>query len=480
MLLQRYRRPPSWIARGASDDGFANAIFSLVFLYILFDVMVGIVYTATDSILDKQEAVVTADGNPFRQLIYSTVIAVTLLLALYRSNFRITVPISHAYHLGIAWAILSSSWAIEPGQSIRRSLLMYAILLPFTVAIHHLGARRTIHLVYMFLAAAIVASLVSVLLHSIPIFAFSIHPIDESDPSVAGAWRGIFSHKNAAGPVAVHASILFLYHGISRGRKLDWFLLILTVVFLIGTRSKTALALALFVICMGGVYHFFMSRKAAPLFSSLMAFVMAFIAVLVLVSWSDVVAFFNNWDNLTGRVAIWQSMIPYIRDHPWLGSGYGSFWGIGDSAPIYRYAVLPFILRLGTSHNGFLEVLATTGIIGLLLAIAALVILPFYRFANPKPNNYKLNSMLFAMWFFGILQNLTESQFFSPEKQSWILVVVAITVVQSRYLKYKRGDLNWLRQTSWPFKLPVKKPLAKEPIVSGPFAARSPALQSMY
>jgi hypothetical protein len=35
------------------------------------------------------------------------------------------------------------------------------------------------------------------------------------------------------------------------------------------------------------------------------------------------------------------------------------------------------------------------------------------------------------MWFYGLLANFTESQFFSLDKQIWLLVVIAISMVHN-------------------------------------------------
>jgi O-antigen ligase len=142
--------------------------------------------------------------------------------------------------------------------------------------------------------------------------------------------------------------------------------------------------------------------------------------------------------------------MPFIETHPILGSGYGSFWAIGYSSPIYETAVTEFVTQIGHSHSGYIEVLLTTGLVGLTLAIIALMIVPYYRFANPLNSDVKLSAMLFSMWLFGMLQNFTESQFFSPDKQSWVFVVIAITVIHSRHMAAKYGDDAWLAATHWP------------------------------
>ena len=39
----------------------------------------------------------------------------------------------------------------------------------------------------------------------------------------------------------------------------------------------------------------------------------------------------------TGRAAIWQAEIAFIRDHPLLGSGFGTFADTGSLSPLHNY-----------------------------------------------------------------------------------------------------------------------------------------------
>lgn len=420
--------------RPASSWDRTSLIMAGIFIYILFDVVVSIVYGATDSFEMRSQALVSdgSEGNRLRQLGYGVMIITSLaIFVMYKKtnilDLIFAVPLT--YTLAIIWALMSSSWAIEPSISIRRSLLMYAILLPLSTTILYLGTQRVLQLLYLFLAVVLIASFISVALNPISIFSFSVHPSNEMDPAVAGAWRGVLSHKNSAGPVMVHASIVFLHHAINRSRKMDWVFFLLSVIFIIGSKSKTALALFLLALMIGLVYRFFVVRQKIILFNLCNAFLLGVVFIFSIGMMDEITSFFSIDENLTGRVGIWRSMVPYIQEHLWLGSGYGSFWGIGDASPIMIYAVQPYIMRLGTSHNGYIEILATTGVIGLVITVFALVVVPYWRFTRASPKSAAVNAMFFSMWVFGIWQNFSESQIFSPEKQSWIFVVVAIVTI---------------------------------------------------
>ncbi|WFU07145.1 hypothetical protein QA648_35150 (plasmid) [Rhizobium sp. CB3171] len=122
---------------------------------------------------------------------------------------------------------------------------------------------------------------------------------------------------------------------------------------------------------------------------------------------------------------------------------------MGYNSPIFQTAKTLFIQQIGHSHSGYIEILLTTGVIGLFLALIALLIMPYYRFVTAIPADALLYPMLFSIWLFGMLQNLSESQFFSPDKQSWIFVVIAIVIVHTRHVAALRGHVGWLQSTAW-------------------------------
>ena len=70
--------------------------------------------------------------------------------------------------------------------------------------------------------------------------------------------------------------------------------------------------------------------------------------------------------SLDGRVPLWQALWPYFYEHPFIGHGFGAFWNQNRFYGISLEAnwVAP------TAHNGFLEEMLGTGVIGLVLFLA--------------------------------------------------------------------------------------------------------------
>ncbi|MEP7286196.1 MAG: O-antigen ligase family protein [Chloroflexota bacterium] len=66
------------------------------------------------------------------------------------------------------------------------------------------------------------------------------------------------------------------------------------------------------------------------------------------------------------RLAHWQAAVGMATDHPWLGVGFGAY-----EAAYPQYALLNWPLALGHAHNYYLNLLAETGLIGLVGYLAA-------------------------------------------------------------------------------------------------------------
>ena len=76
----------------------------------------------------------------------------------------------------------------------------------------------------------------------------------------------------------------------------------------------------------------------------------------------------------SGRTFIWAELIEEISHHPWLGTGFGAFWlgaepGLPSAELLRRIGF--FVLQ---GHNGFLDVLNETGVIGLIFLVTAFIV----------------------------------------------------------------------------------------------------------
>jgi len=68
---------------------------------------------------------------------------------------------------------------------------------------------------------------------------------------------------------------------------------------------------------------------------------------------------------LTGRLPLWENLLPEIAQRPWLGAGFAAFWN-----PDTREQIEALVQKSAVSaHNGFLEEVLNTGIVGLAILL---------------------------------------------------------------------------------------------------------------
>ena len=446
-LVTMPRRPVAGQTHGATptDGTRYDWVLSILLFSLLCEVIIKINYNAADPVGNDgfytQALAANAEGDASKQFIYLGIFALTMFIAYFIDARRILTSVSVPYALACGYCLSSCAWAIEPGSSIRRSILMVILLYTVSTLINCLGSRRTLRVLYWFLAVMVVMSLVVIVLHPISLFAFSIHPDNEGDPNVVGCWRGLLSNKNVAGPIASIGMFVFLHVGLSRRLVLDWVLLFLSLVFLVGTRSKTALALTFGIMAAGLLYRFLARRpNGYRIFGLIGLWILLTFAIVAIAEVEPLYVFFTNPASLTGRVAIWMTMVNFIKGHVLLGSGYGSFFGIGYKSPQFAMAVTPFVRLVNQSHNGYIEILATTGLIGFCLAITAIIIQPVHLFLTGTRRDAELYAVCFTIWLFGLFENFSEAQFFSADRQIWVLAIVAICLVHCD--KVKRHDVQ--------------------------------------
>ena len=81
---------------------------------------------------------------------------------------------------------------------------------------------------------------------------------------------------------------------------------------------------------------------------------------------ADTIDFLTGDSTFTGRLAIWQYVLSRWEESPYFGQGFGALWQIGAQVEAQLHAAQINWL-MNEAHNGYLDVLAQTGIIGIIL-----------------------------------------------------------------------------------------------------------------
>ncbi|AAL54369.1 exopolysaccharide production protein exoq [Brucella melitensis bv. 1 str. 16M] len=257
------------------------------------------------------------------------------------------------------------------------------------------------------------------------------HGADAIEPQNSFLWRGVFSHKNIAGPVMAVFAFAGLYLW-RRGWKTSGLLIGLSALgFVSQTGSKTTMALVPFAMLLVVLPGLMGLRKltAGLIFAIQLAFatftfgVVLFEPIRRLVENMDVDATF------TGRVSIWKFALEALSKRPWTGYGYESFW----SSAYARHAARPYYLDWDVrgivhGHNSYLDVAMTMGIPALLCAIAVIIVMPLVHYARCRPvrENMLLADFFLMIVLFGTLNAMMESFFFRRMDPVWLTLILAI------------------------------------------------------
>lgn len=409
------------------------------FVYFVFLMMIFIGQQPFSS-RNQEQLVAMAENNDgsdlFKQAFF---IGFALLLTLlevvrrYKPQYRFTYWPLLAM---LVWFLVSCSWGVDPFVSFKRAMQQVIVIYITFLSLALLGPER----IYSTLRAALITSLLICWI-SLPLTPNAFHPATESDKALIGAWRGFFFHKNIAGAVMAMTFVVTAHAFFTDRRK--WYYALYAVmafVFVIGTKSKTSLALCFAILAVSSVYRF-LSRTVAQR-AILLLFVglgmVAFLGLYITFQ-LQVERLFADPTAFTGRVSIWKVATDYLADHPYLGAGFGGFWQVGDKSPAHLYLNQQFQMLTAHSHNGYLEILVTTGPVGLALLILSFVVLPTWWFLTGSTReNGMLMASAFAIWSFTLYQNLLETSFFDKDRQVWVIFLASIAIAHASFKNVER------------------------------------------
>lgn len=371
-----------------------------------------------------------AGGSLVNQIGYTalTGLAILIMLAFVHPALLLR-SLSGSWLLLFAW-VLFSGFIISPeGDIAMRGALFSVIVAVLAACLIACAPSEKGLLRALTLAAGLILLLSYAGLVLMPDAA--VHTAAENEPQHAGLWRGVFVHKNVAGPVMAILLFVGLY-AMRRGAVVVGFLIAVgAFLFVYKTGSKTSAALVPLVIAVIVVPGALGLRNIVP--------ILAIVAIVSAHALTIGTMFFDWLDDIlrlvfpnttfTGRTEIWMFAKDYIWERPLTGFGYAGFWG----APIVSDAEQPFggawdprgIIH---GHNGYLDALLILGLPGAVLLVWVTVAAPAIQYARaPRtPANDALNDMLFMIVFFAALNASLESFFFNRADPVWLTMIFAL------------------------------------------------------
>jgi len=233
---------------------------------------------------------------------------------------------------------------------------------------------------------------------------------------------GIHGHKNIAGQfffTAIPVYILgTLYRQISGNRLIGLFALLSGIGMLILSESKTSLGATVFglasVMLVRGLSHRDFAARVPWLLVCAMGLICAAIAIMLEPS-DELLETLVGDPTLTGRDGVWQYAISKFAENPAGGTGYGAIWQIGPQIQL-ALREMGIFLVFNESHNGYLEIIAQLGIIGIfcfLIFLAATLLNTLWYWVNVEKHRLCGAGALAIYLFAGLaLSNVTESLYF--------------------------------------------------------------------
>jgi exopolysaccharide production protein ExoQ len=302
------------------------------------------------------------------QLTQFTCLFGVMVLALAPSG---TVAKSRVNLLALAtmgWYFITGFWTTNP--SAWQDFMFYLVALPVITMVVlgtmpferiMLTLKRVTYGVIglIFAAAAVMPSRTTV--HA---------PLGNDQP--LPGWHGTFVHKNDMMTFLVIGLITVLV--FERDRRARNVAIVLVYVLAILGQSGTGLG----VVTLTLLAHASMRQlhrqtgKNREIFLLTVLSAWTVLVVVMLVAGPAIVQFYGKDLTFTGRTDIWSATWTAIGERPWFGYGIGSVWEDFASQPTAGIErAVGF--RAAHAHNGALELLIETGIVGLVLWSACFV-----------------------------------------------------------------------------------------------------------
>ncbi len=328
----------------------------------------------------------------------------------------------------VFYTFMSIAWSDYKSISIRRFILFLGTIeMAFIIFIQKNKFEGFLNLIFYFLFIFSILSLGAV-------FLFPHYGISSE---YGGAWKGITSHKNSLGAVAGIAVVFLIF---TRGyfkkqprRFMAYMLLFLSGLLLLESRSATSLLITLTILLFSFFVHIVHNQRKFAILYGFLGLLCFFVSIRLLEvfflqkPFVDIIfSSLNKTTTLTGRTEIWPIMLDSIKNHPFFGGGYESFW-IGPESVhdphSPSYAVFQLLGRYAyEAHNGYIDVLNELGIVGLLLLLAFIINL-IVRIFNLWEGYYEQFFLFINLTFFIIFCNFVETSFMRSSSLYWLLIL---------------------------------------------------------
>jgi exopolysaccharide production protein ExoQ len=336
--------------------------------------------------------------------------------------------------LYLGWAAVSLTWSIYPPLTLRNLVAFVLVSVGcFGIGVGFYGSLPNGR--DLFLRHVFWASVISALVILLPL-PFRFQQYDLLDPSQRLDIGGNFS-AYVTRPVMdallllVATSIL----GVRRWLKRDWIWVAVLVLPLLALKSRGPVLWG--ILALGIFYLFYKTSirdrvlQAGVLFMICVGTYIYYAENVLQMILGPFVPYLTRGNveatqTLTGRIPLWQALMEQVWQHPWQGAGFAAFWSPVHISELASTAVY----GRSSAHNGYLEELVNTGVVGLTILLAfclGTLTVALRRARRGDP----LGWLVFLFMVFYLLLNLTNAltqEYFQPP---FVLILLALGLMAS-------------------------------------------------
>lgn len=315
-------------------------------------------------------------------------------------------------------AISSIFWSNSPDMTKTRIVALIGTMMFSLYLASRYTIKEQLRLYGWIFATIIISSLLFIVL--IPKYGVmaSVH---------AGAWRGIFSHKNVLGKVMVPVVIVFYILSLTAQKQkwIYWLFIAASVLLVVLSRSSSSVINLIFVM---GLFAILPVLRWKYLFMIPCLLGVGSVAIVIYTLLTNnaeqIAGAFGKDLTLTGRTSFWPLLVDKISESPWLGYGYGAFWNGYDGPSAYVWNASAF--KAPNAHNGYLDLLLELGLVGFLIYMSSFI-LSFQKALLL----FKHTKTVYAFWpilllTYVVFCNLTESSLVLQNNFLWVMQLTTI------------------------------------------------------
>lgn len=367
-----------------------------------------------------------AGGDIVKQIVtVSFAVVIGTVAMRMRGIASLKLPLPFLILLG--FAATSLIWSDVPLIAGRRLALTVIVAMALMMAAAQLRPKTVLDIVRIVVVGLAFVSLLARVAYP----QGALHLPSDPEPSVVGALRGVFYHKNLAGGVFGLAALLAA-EALYRTRRVFWAGgLLVALAALILSRSTTS-QLSVLV----GIFMFLALRwsnilaenNASRALMLRMASIIGTVAILT-GAWfaTPLHDMALDPEAFSGRGQLWSVIGQLIGQRPMLGFGYQSVFQVGDAGPLFTQNLVEWIRHVPHSHNGLLDLLVTLGAVGSLIFFGAMFVDPWRRIASlPAPLRNAWQPLIGALLGYAATHSLMEGKIFSADSVEWTILVIVL------------------------------------------------------